>query len=342
MSKGAIYSITSLLAAKNLVKLPILFLWETLIGREKAHRALELEIHTKVGNRTIVPLVGRRENGIFIKREAFGKKTYAPQMLKAYKILDAELIGQQQFGSTMYGDPLKSLAKIMMEDVFELRTVAQRTKQYLLAEVVTTGILPSNTGSEAIDFGGFRKTVLVGPSQWTHPDSDPILTLKEERKEIHKETGILPDVLILSPEIGAVFQDHPKIKEMMKYNQGSQMTMAPKELRAGVGYIGYLPEIATTVYTYSDFVDDLQGNTKDLISNNLALYVKKGSFTCDYAMIIAREKAGQDAKGFVMDELIRKKAKGDDDQVELLSAPFIRPETPGSWAVIEVMEKKVY
>lgn len=339
MSKGSVYSITSLLAAKSKVKLPILFLWNILIGREKAHKAVELEIHSKIGNRTIVPLVGRRENGTFIKREAFSKRTYAPQMLKPYKILDSDLLTEQQFGNTVYGDPLKSLTKLMMEDVGELRTVAQRTKQYLLSQVVTTGILPANEGDEAIEFGEFKKVVLSGTSMWTDPTSNPIELLKEQRKELQKLTGTVPDTLIVSAEVGGVLQDHPKIKEILKLNQGIIMTMAPKELQEGVAYIGYIPEIATTIYSFTDFVDDLKGVTTELIPENMAIYIKKKSFVCDYALITARLKPGQAPQSFVLDELIRKIEKGDDDKIELLSAPFIRPETPGSWVVLEVIQK---
>lgn len=337
MPKGAVYSTVSLMKAKEKVKLPILFLWKMLIAREKPFRTPELEIHSKVGNRIVVPLVGRRENGTFIRREAFAKRTYAPKMLKPYKMIDADLLTQQQYGESIYGDPLKALTKLMLEDVTELRTVAIRTKQWLLSQVVTTGVLPANEGDEAVDFGEFKKVVLSGSSLWTNPASSPIAFLKDERKKIQKETGIVPDTLILSSEVGAAFQEHPEIRELLKLNQGIMLQMAPKELEEGVSYIGYIPEINTTVYTFTDFVDDLRGITTELIPQKGGIYVKKKSFVCDYAVITARLKAGQDIKPFVVDELIRKVEKDDDDKIELLSAPFIRPEVPGSWIYFEAI-----
>lgn len=337
MPKGAVYSTVSLMKAKEKVKLPILFLWKMLIAREKPFRTPELEIHSKVGNRIVVPLVGRRENGTFIRREAFAKRTYAPKMLKPYKMIDADLLTQQQYGESIYGDPLKALTKLMLEDVTELRTVAIRTKQWLLSQVVTTGVLPANEGDEAVDFGEFKKVVLSGSSLWTNPASSPISFLKGERKKIQKETGIVPDTLILSSEVGAAFQEHPEIRELLKLNQGIMLQMAPKELEEGVSYIGYIPEINTTVYTFTDFVDDLRGITTELIPQKGGIYIKKKSFVCDYAVITARLKAGQDIKPFVVDELIRKVEKDDDDKIELLSAPFIRPEVPGSWIYFEAI-----
>lgn len=341
MSKSKVYSITSLQAAKKQVKLPVLFLWNTFIGKEKAHRAIELEIHSQVGNRTVVPLVGRRANGTFIRREAILKGTYAPKMLKPYKIIEADMLGEQQFGHSIYDNPLNSLTSIMMEDVKELRTIAVRTKQYLLSQVMTTGVLPANEGDKAIDFGGFKKIILLGSSMWSDPTSNPINTLKNQRKVIQEETGVVPDTLVLSVEVGAVFQEHPVIKDTLKNTQGAQFHMAPKELEDGVAYIGYIPEINTTVYTFTDFVDDLKGATTELIPSNAGIYAKKKSFQCDYAMITARLKQNEDSKPFVLDELIRKISKGDDDQVELLSAPFIKPTIPGSWVMIEAIAKEV-
>lgn len=337
MPKGTVYSTVSLMKAKEKTKLPILFLWKMLIVREKAFRTPELEIHSKVGNRTIVPLVGRRENGTFIRREAFAKRTYAPKMLKPYKMIDADLLTQQQYGESIYGDPIKALTKLMMDDVAELRTVAIRTKQWLLSQVLTTGVLPANEGDEAVDFGEFKKVILSGTSLWTDPTSSPIDFLKGERKTIQKEMGIVPDTLILSSETGAAFQEHPKIRELLKLNQGVMLQMAPKELEEGVAYIGYIPEINTTVYTFTDFVDDLKGVTTELIPPKGGIYIKKKSFVCDYAVITARLKTGQDSKPFVVDELIRKVEKDDDDKIELLSAPFIRPEMPGSWVYFEAI-----
>ena len=337
MPKGTVYSTVSLMKAKEKVKLPILFLWKLLIAREKTFRNSELEIHSKVGNRTIVPLVGRRENGTFIRREAFAKRTYAPKMLKPYKMIDADLLTQQQYGESIYGDPMKALTKLMMDDVAELRTVAIRTKQWLLSQVLTTGVLPANEGDEAVDFGEFKKVILSGTSLWTDPTSSPIDFLKGERKTIQKEMGIVPDTLILSSETGAAFQEHPKIRELLKLNQGVMLQMAPKELEEGVAYIGYIPEINTTVYTFTDFVDDLKGVTTELIPPKGGIYIKKKSFVCDYAVITARLKTGQDSKPFVVDELIRKVEKDDDDKIELLSASFIRPEMPGSWVYFEAI-----
>lgn len=218
-----------------------------------------------------------------------------------------------------------------------MRTVAIRTKQWLLSQVLTTGVLPANEGDEAVDFGEFKKVILSGTSLWTDPKSSPINFLKAERKTIQKEMGIVPDTLILSSEVGAVFQEHPEIRELLKLNQGVMLQMAPKELEEGVAYIGYIPEINTTVYTFTDFVDDLKGITTELIPQKGGIYIKKKSFVCDYAVITARLKTGQDPKPFVVDELIRKVEKDDDDKIELLSAPFIRPEMPGSWVYFEAI-----
>ena len=258
-------------------------------------------------------------------------------MLKPYKMIDADLLTQQQYGESIYGDPIKALTKLMMDDVAELRTVAIRTKQWLLSQVLTTGVLPANEGDEAVDFGEFKKVILSGTSLWTDPTSSPIDFLKGERKTIQKEMGIVPDTLILSSETGAAFQEHPKIRELLKLNQGVMLQMAPKELEEGVAYIGYIPEINTTVYTFTDFVDDLKGVTTELIPPKGGIYIKKKSFVCDYAVITARLKTGQDSKPFVVDELIRKVEKDDDDKIELLSAPFIRPEIPGSWVYFEAI-----
>lgn len=332
----AIYDTTVLTEVVNQLKPVNLYLWNLLIKIEKAHAAKDLEVHTKYGKREIVPLVGRRENGTFLKESAFEKRVYTPQMLKPYVIAEAASLLTQQFGQTQYDSPVKLAKKRELEEVTRLKEVAARTKQYHLSKILFTGILPSNEGNEGIDFG-IRKYVMTGESLWTNPNADIIGALKNIRKEIQKETGRVPDTLIVSTEVGSAIENNAKIIEKLRVTSGDLINMDTKQLDEGVSYIGYIPEINTRILSYTEFVDTDEAEGVELIPTKSAAYIQKNSFRCDYAAITAKMKPGQQAQIFVKKEIIRKREDGDDDLLELLTSPLIKPEIPKSWAVIEAI-----
>lgn len=336
MSEINLYSTTTLGKVLDLKKPPILFLWRMLIGAEPTHTTESIEVHSRIGDRTIVPFVGRYEDGTFIRQNGFEAKTYTPQLLKPYTVCQGENLLKQRFGTTKYASALESAKKVVGEELKKLRTIIARTKQYHLAQLLTTGILPSNEEDRGIDFGDFEKVILSGASLWTDPNSDPIQFLKEQREKIQEKTGRVPDVLILSPRVGSALQNHPKIIEKLKAYSADFAEMKNRELETGVAYLGRILEINTAIYTFVDFVDK-NGVVEKLLPEKGGLYVSEKSFRCEYAAIVARENPQASLEVHVKQEVAIKVPQKNADLLELQSAPFVRPEVPGSWVYFEAI-----
>lgn len=336
MSELNLYSTVTLGKVLDLKKPPILFLWRLLIGAEPTHRTESIEVQSRVGDRTIVPFVGRYEDGTFIRQGGFKTNLYTPQLLKPYTICQGENLLKQSFGNTVYSTSVATAKKTVAEELTKLRTIGARTKQYLLAKLLATGILPSNDENSGIDFGDFEKIILTGNSLWTNPDSDPIEFLKEQRIKIQKKTGRVPDVLILDPAVGSALQNHPKMIERMKAYSSDFADMKNRELEVGVAYLGRVLEINTKVYTFVDFVTK-DGVEENLFPQNYGLYVSEKSFRCEYAAIVARENLQSPLTLHVAKEVAIKVPEKNADLLELQSAPFIRPEVSGSWVYFQAI-----
>mgnify|MGYP000922087456 CR=1 FL=1 len=66
-----IFGLIALTAIIEQTKTPKNFLYNLLVGEEKAEKVQELEIHTKEAGRKKAPLVGKRQQGIFIVKDSF-------------------------------------------------------------------------------------------------------------------------------------------------------------------------------------------------------------------------------------------------------------------------------
>lgn len=74
--------------------------------------------------------------------------------------------------------------------------------------------------TEGVDFWEiWTSTDLHNGATWDNTeDSDPILDIESAKKEILKTTGILPNRLIIGPDVYAALRAHPKIQAQVVYS----------------------------------------------------------------------------------------------------------------------------
>ena len=333
------YTLRKLIASYEKIHPIKLFLWSLLIGYEKEERTATFEIHTKDGMRIVAPTVGRRSKGTLVKKGSFKVETYKPSMLKPYVVAEGESILKQQFGQTIYGDPATNVKKKIAQELRNLQTILMRTMQYNLSILLTTGVLPQEEGAAGISFGTFNSVVLSGSSKWNAVGVDIIGQLKEKKTFIQDTTGISPDTLVVSPDVASVLLDDPKFVDMQKRFNSNIVQIDPKELGSGADYIGYIPLLSLKIYSFQDLVS-LDGKTnKQLLPPGTALLLKSKSFGVHYGAFPFREKPTDDNGLFIGKAAIRKLPSADlnDDELQLHSAPFIKPLDAQCWYMMKVI-----
>lgn len=341
MSK-AVFGIIALTAAISQVKEPKTFLWDMMIGKETTEKEIRFEIHTKNAGRYRAPLVGRRENSILVERESFQVQVVEPAMIKIHTVNEAENMFTQQFGQTIYQSAEKAWKQQLAKDMTKLKEVGFRTKVWMLANFVKTGVCPMGEGDKGVSYGEFKKEVLSGTDLFTDPSADIIAILEKRQMEIQQKTGIVVDTVITTPKVAAAILNNPKIKEYLKETNANIFMINDKtaEKSTGEKKIAYLPTLGITIYSYVDWYAEIGTNkeTSILEDGDLILF-KKGSFRCQYGALALRAKQGEPAKRFVEKEVLRVRypENSEDDVLEYLSAPLISPEDAQGWLYAQVI-----
>lgn len=341
MSK-AIFGIIALTAAIAQVKEPKTFLWDMMVGKENTEKEIRFEIHTKNEGRYRAPLVGRREGSILVERESFQVQVVEPAMIKIHTVNEAENMFNQQFGQTIYQNSEKLWKKQLADDMKKLKNIGFRTRVWMLANLVKTGICPMAKGDQGVSYGEFQKETLSGTDVFSHNDADILAILEKRQMKIQEKTGITVDTVITTPKVAAAILNNPQIKEYLKETNANVFRINDKtaEKSTGERLIAYLPTLGITIYSYVDWYAELGTDTETpvLEEGDLILF-KKGSFRCQYGALALRAKSGEPAKKFVEKEVLRPRypENSEDDLLEYLSAPLISPEDAQGWLYAKVL-----
>lgn len=333
---------TLILALKQ-TKAPELFLYSLLVGAEKPEKTEKFEIQTKSASRLRVPLAGRRENGKLVRNESFYQALYKPGMIKPYKPITEDSLLVQKFGENAYGVPASytnNQLKGLKDDMLDLKTIGLRTKIWMLAQLLTTGTLPTDK-KEGISFGELNEVIMTGTDKWSDPTAPIIPQLRENQLNIQKTTGIVVDHLVITPDVVGAFLSNTGVKEAMKSTTGHSFVFDADKLSDSVAYIGFLPELNLRIFSYMDW-SQLEGEEQEqaLLPPGTALMVKKKSFRVHYGAIPVRTKVGQpktliQAQEFVKVEYGTKDEE--DDELRYYSAPLIIPNDAQGWALLKVL-----
>lgn len=335
------YDTTALVMASKQYKNPNMWLWNYLIGKSKAEVTRKFEIQTKSGRRLKTPLVSTLENGKLIEKDAFEVKFIAPPMIKPYVMAEAEDSLKQQFGQTIYGDTYEELvSNAVTEELAEVMDAALRTKQWMLATLLTTGVHPMHKGATGIKYGDFNSEVLVGDAKFDNPKCDIYAYLKESQLEIFKNTGIRPDSYICEPSVASAIQDNEKMQKIfLRPNTGLTVQLDPKILADGGTYIGFIPELGLAIYSFIDWVSDDGAKDVPLLPPGGSILCSKGSFEAHYGAFKFRPDANTTASLFIGEQAIRKMpaVNTEDDKLELWSAPVVIPKDAQGWKYIKAI-----
>lgn len=338
----AVVVLKDLAVALKQIKTVNFFLRSLLVGKEILSDKEKIEMQTKSANRLIVPLVGRRENGIFVKEGSFSADSYIPSLIKSFRTIESDDLLSQQFGVDEYGNPakLQNAKENLAQKLSELKEIGARTTNYLLNELVFIGVVPQEKGAVGISYGKINSEVLSGTDLWTDSLADIIGYLREKQLEILQDTGMVMDHLVLEPNVVGYFLGNKDIADSMKNTAGSQFTFAPDSMPEGGTYIGRIVELGLSVFSYQDWAEYESGAEKQLMPKGTILLCKKGSFRIHYAGLTHRAKPNTPATVVKAKELAFPEygIKSDDvDELKYRSAPLPAPNDVQGWLVAKVI-----
>lgn len=319
-------------------------MWDKAIGKEIVEKTKKFEVHTKNAGRLRAALVGSREKGVFIAKSAFATTTYEPPMIKLYTINEAEEMFEQKFGKIEYASPESAAQEELARELKELRTVATRTKLWMLMTLLTTGVCPIG---EKADVGikydeDFTQEVLTSTDTFKNPDFDIVAYLEKKQETIYKETGKTIDTVVIASDVvpyltknKAVMADQQTVNSNL-----IQLSQKVENLSNGMKTVAFLPKLNLTIYSYVDWAKTPdEAEEQPLLPNGTIVGFQTKSFEVHYGALALREKAGQKAKLFIQKEVIRTwyPEGSEDDELQYHSAPLIMPEDAKSYFCSKVL-----
>ena len=262
-----IFNLKTLTDIVSQTKKPKNFLYGLLVGQETAEKTQKFEIHTREAGREKAPLVGKRQNGIFIRKEAFSVQVVEPPYIKLNAVNEAEALFEQQFGQTEYDNPIEAGKMMLADTMRKFKEIGFRTRQWMLIETLRTGVCPMESGTAGIKYGDINKEILTGNDLFSSPNCNPIEYLEKKQTEIQKETGVVIDTIIVSPDVAGAFLKNEKVKEYLNMRHANYVRVEDSKAENDDGRkeIAYLPTLGLTIYSFVDWYKDMETENEEQV-----------------------------------------------------------------------------
>ena len=273
----SLFETRELIAVANNVPTASTFLQDTFFKKVEVVPSENVDIVVRKGKRTLAPFVSPKVAGKIVKTSTKSVRSYKPAYIKEKWVTEAtNIIGQSN--NVFYAEN-KSIAEVVAEKVaretIEHKENLIRRIEWMVSQVLTTGkVEVKGEGvDEVIDFGfDDNQFVVLTDNTWDSDDVDPIAMMREWRRERVKAGGIAPNVAVFGSDAVDAFVNNAKVEKVLDLRRVDRGMINPEILPEGVTYWGYIPEIATDIYSYDEWYIDENGDEKAMVDPKGVIY----------------------------------------------------------------------
>jgi len=311
------------------------------------------------GKRKMAPFVAPRTGGVTMARDGFRTERYTAPRLAPQKSLSVDDVMHRMAGESVVSakTPAQRSRELLAKDLIELHDMITRREEWLAAQTLINGrvIMKGYAGDslqtieEELDFGFTQNLTLTenwlikdatGTELIPNPDANPYEDIKEWRRQIIKEAGVAPDVVLLGSDAEKGFVNNPHIIEMMDKKSMHFGNIEPSIKSDAVTFIGKLPGLGVEIYTYDDWYLDDDGVEYPYIPADKVLLAKKAFAGFAYGAITQMEQGSQEFKTYEGGRVPKVWADHQNEQkmIRLSSRPVPKPGNVDGWIVASVVE----
>lgn len=344
-----LYNPRSMMQAVERLPEPKTFFRDTLFSRKETFPTKSVDVDFIKGNRKLAPFVHERIGSKVVENTEYETNTFTPPLVAPDMIITIDDIMQRSAGELLYGgvSPEERGAKKMADSLRKLNDMITRREEWMCAQALFTGKIPIKGESidYEIDFQFTNKVVKSNEELWSNPSSNPINQLSYMKKEIQKKGMVNPDICIMASDAAEMFIRNPNVMKVLNIRNMELAKVNPRELPAGVTYVGTISMLGIDVYTYNEwFVDDWTNpekpENKPLIPDGyIGLFSTKVDFFMAYGSItLLNSKTGEFStveNARVPDTYIKKHP--DRKILQLNSRPLPCPVEVDSWYIAKVI-----
>lgn len=317
------------------------FLTRMFFPVERTHLTEKVEFDIKKGRRTMAPFVSPRVGGKVITRQGFQTKEFTTPRLAPERELTVDDISKRAMGENVYSKrtPSEREDDLLAADYKELDESIQRRIEWMSRQILFDGkldIVDEEAGVDVqVDYGFENIFVLTSDKYWSLPTVNPIPFLRDKRRNIIKETGRAPDVLILASDLIDVFINNPFIKAAMDIRRMQNVEINPRIVDDALTYYGKIAELGMEIYSYDEFFLNDDGEEEGIIPSSSCLMAhSEGEGAIEFGLITQMEdKKYQSYEAKVVPKIYCNE-KSEIKMFRLTSRPLPRPFDVQSWCVI--------
>ena len=278
--------------------------------RRRTHTTVNLDVDLITKSRPRGWMVNPVAQGVVVTRGGVVTKTIKPGYIRRKKtITPADFLlrrAGEQYGGSM--SPGARVAEMRGEDLADLLDGIDRDEEILRAEVLWTGKFPVYEWPEGaaapvlvreVDFDLPATHNVTLATLWSDAAADILEQLSTGARLCQDESGLTPNILILSTDLIQYFVHNTKIKAVLDNRRmgGSMIDFKPYGQR--MTYVGSLnyADLNVDVVTYSETYDSFAGAATRLTPAKYGgLFCTEAPYTMEYG-VVQNLKAG--ASGFV-------------------------------------------
>lgn len=317
------------------------FLKRTFFKNTKSFTSRNVYFDIVEGSRSIAPFVNPKAGGKVIPNTGYSTKNYTAPLVAPEKVTEAEemldRIPGEQITSGM--TPAERAVRKLSEDLVEMDELITRREEVMCAEALFTGkITVKGKGvDEEIDYG-FTNTETLS-KKWSASGSDPIADLQKWKRAIAKDGYVNADICIMSVDAANAFIANEKVQKLLDIRNYNIARIDPMEMTDGVSYIGTIPMLGMSIYTYDEWYSDGEETKPMVPAGTVGVFSTHARFDMLYGSISnfnAKTQAPQTFAGpRYMESFLT-----DDNRVRTVrvsSRPLAVPHNLKSWYIAKVL-----
>lgn len=264
-----------------------------------------VSVEYRKAERLLSPYVVKGSKGVNINRGGSRIKNYKAPMIGPRRVIGLGDIEQRQFGeqpifSTV--TPEERAARMLANDLVELKRMNQNTKAKQAADILQTGKMTirgyaddGKTGE--VDEIDFEWTGKFNPlTKWSEAGADIYGDLKAASERIQEDSGYVPTLMLCGRNVENYLLNNDTMSKWLAIPNRENLTMmsfAPRYTSPQSRFIGHLSSLNLEIISYTETYTDDDGIVKPFIDPDNVIICNPGRGRQLFGAITFMNQAGQ-------------------------------------------------
>lgn len=342
MAEINLYKTRTMLGAIKNIPSNEQFLMDTFCKRSRTFVTESFDIDFVKGKKKLAPFVAKYKNGVMVERNQITTKNYTPEKIQPMRTLTVDTLEQRLAGEAVYSDrkPSDRKAELLAEDLRELKDFVDRRKEWIIAQILTTGsfsapVMADNGVFDTVsfDYGHTQNDA----KSWANADtSTPLDDLQNMYDMVGDGCGEYPTIVVMGAGALKNFMASKQVLEALDKRNLTIGMIEPTIKSKHVQYIGKLLRPNVEIYTYAESYVNDEGATAKFIPDNTVVVACDDIFEMEYGAVTQMENGEHNTYA---GELVPKYwvNEGDDiANVRVTSKPIPVPFDVNAWGILDV------